>query len=84
MRHVCGSWKAGELITAGIQEQGLKREMSGIVALVYSCYCSIVILVWSLLTYMHLVLLHFYSSYLCVFVCVCARTHAGTCACTVH
>ena len=38
MCQVCVSWKEGKLVTARIEEQGLKREMYGIVTLVYNFF----------------------------------------------
>jgi hypothetical protein len=38
MCQVCVSWLAGKLVTAGIQEQGLNREIYGIVTVVYNFY----------------------------------------------
>ena len=74
MCQVCVSWKEGKLVTARIEEQGLKREMYGIVTLVYNFFfCCIVVLVWFLLTHTHSVVLRFHSSCLwfCVFVYIC-------------
>ena len=75
------------MVTAGIEEQGLNREMYGIVTLGYNFFCCIVVLVWVLLTYTHSVLLYFHSSYLlfcacvCVYVCVCIYIYIYVCVC---